>query len=85
VIDVADEPPFDGAAAVSAEPARRGRRRAWFGDAFVETPAYAGAAVPAHGQVAGPAVVDVASPTLVVPPPWRLTGDGHGTFLLEAE
>lgn len=73
-------------AAMNAEAAATGTRPAYFDDAggFVDTRVYSEARYPAGGQIFGPSIVDCDNTTIVVFPGQRLTGDGQGTFLLDA-
>ena len=73
----------------AAEPANggpgdpAGRRPAWFGGGFVDTPFYRRASLPAGARLPGPAIVEEDGSTTVVPPGARATVDPAGNLVLE--
>jgi N-methylhydantoinase A len=66
-----------------AESARRGSRPAHFGDGFVDTAVYRGAALGPGAELHGPALVEDAFTVLVVPPGARARVDSQGNYELE--
>ena len=60
----------------------RGRRRALFDGALLETATLRGPAIPGE-SCAGPAVWELPEATAVVPPGWAGTVDEHGALVLE--
>jgi 5-oxoprolinase (ATP-hydrolysing) len=60
--------------------ALKGRRRAWFGDGFVDTPVYDRYALRAGTQVAGPTIIEEREATTIVPPGDSVTVDAAGTL-----
>ena len=70
--------PSDGG---PGEPA--GRRAAWFGAGFVETPFHRRARLPAGARLAGPVIVEEDGSTTVVPPGARAALDPAGNLVLE--
>jgi N-methylhydantoinase A len=66
-----------------AESARRGSRPAHFGEGFLDTALYAGAALGAGAELQGPALVEDAFTVLVVPPGARARVDSQGNYELE--
>ncbi len=66
-----------------ADSARRASRPAHFGDGFVDTAVYDGAALGPGAEVHGPALVEDAFTVLVVPPGARARVDSQGNYELE--
>jgi N-methylhydantoinase A len=66
-----------------AESARRGTRPAHFGDGYVDTAVYDGAALGVGAEVHGPALVEEPFTVVVVPPGARARVDGAGNYALE--
>ena len=60
-----------------------GRRPAWFGDGFVETPFYRRAHLSQGARVEGPAIIEEAGSTTVVPPEARADIDRADNLVLE--
>ena len=60
-----------------------GRRPAWFGAGFVETPFYRRAHLPPGTRVEGPAIIEEAGSTTVVPPEARADIDRADNLVLE--
>jgi len=60
-----------------------GRRPAWFGDGFTETPFYRRARLPPGARLEGPAIVEEDGSTTVVPPSARARVDATGNLVLE--
>ena len=60
-----------------------GRRPAYFGEGFVETPSYRRAHLPAGARLAGPAIVEEEGSTTVIPPGARAGVDPAGNLVLE--
>ena len=67
--------------AAHASPA--GRRPAWFGNGFVETPFHRRARLPARACIEGPAIIEEDGSTTVVPPGARAGVDPAGNLVLE--
>jgi N-methylhydantoinase A len=65
-----------------AAQARKGRRRAWFDGAWVDTPVYDGPRLAAGTTIDGPALVEEPFTVLVVPPGAQATLDGSGNFVV---
>ena len=65
----------------AAEPA--GRRPAYFGEGFVETPFYRRAHLPPGARLPGPAIVEEDGSTTVIPPGARGTVDPAGNVVLD--
>ncbi len=63
-----------------ATPARKGERRAWFGDGFATTAVYDRYALPEGVEVAGPAIVEEREATTVVAPGDTLRVDAAGNL-----
>ncbi|HSO95606.1 MAG TPA: hydantoinase/oxoprolinase family protein [Acidimicrobiia bacterium] len=66
-----------------ADAARRGTRAAHFGDGYLDTPVYDGAALGVGAEVHGPALVEEPFTVLVVPPGARARVDAAGNYALE--
>jgi N-methylhydantoinase A len=66
-----------------ADAARRGARPAHFGDGYVDTAVYNGAALGVGAEVHGPALVEEPFTVLVVPPGARARVDEAGNYALE--
>ena len=66
-----------------AESARRGTRPAHFGDGYVDTAVYDGAALGVGAEVHGPALVEEPFTVVVVPPGARARLDEAGNYALE--
>jgi N-methylhydantoinase A len=66
-----------------ADAARRGSRPAHFGDGYVDTAVYDGAALGVGAEVHGPALVEEPFTVLVVPPGARARVDEAGNYALE--
>jgi N-methylhydantoinase A len=62
--------------------ALRGRRPAWFGGRFVETPVYEGAGLGPGHRIEGPAIVEEPFTTIVLQPGHRAEVDERGSFLV---
>jgi N-methylhydantoinase A len=62
--------------------ARTGTRQAFFGDGFVATPVYAGAALPAGTVLEGPVLIEEPFTVVVVAPGQHLHVDEHGSYHL---
>ena len=60
-----------------------GRRPAWFGERFVETPYFRRALLPAGTRLEGPAIVEEDGSTTVVPPGARAGVDSTGNLVIE--
>jgi N-methylhydantoinase A len=52
----------------------------WFGDGWVDTPVYDGAALAPGASVDGPALVEEPFTVVVVAPGWTCTLDAAGTY-----
>jgi N-methylhydantoinase A len=63
-----------------ASQARTGARPVWFGDGWVDTPVYDGAALAPGASVDGPALVEEPFTVVVVAPGWTCTLDAAGTY-----
>ena len=70
-----------GSSRRAADPA--GRRPAYFGEGFVETPFYRRAHLPAGARLPGPAIVEEDGSTTVIPPGARGTVDPAGHLVLD--
>ncbi|HEY5165047.1 MAG TPA: hydantoinase/oxoprolinase family protein [Acidimicrobiia bacterium] len=66
-----------------ADSARRGSRPAHFGDGYVDTAVYDGAALGVGAEVHGPALVEEPFTVIVVPPGSRARVDAAGNYALE--
>jgi N-methylhydantoinase A len=64
----------------TASAARKGRRRAYFGDGFATVPVYEGSALRAGHRIKGPAIVEEAFTTVVVYPGHRAEIDERGNY-----
>jgi N-methylhydantoinase A len=62
--------------------ARRGTRAAYWGDGFVDTPVYDGAALGAGATVEGPALIEEPFTVVVLPPDTTATLDGFGNYVV---
>ncbi|WP_323674466.1 hydantoinase/oxoprolinase family protein [Halorubellus sp. PRR65] len=60
----------------------KGRRQAFFDDAYHETPVYDREALPVGETVDGPAILEQHESTVVVPPAWTGTVQPDGTFVM---
>ena len=60
-----------------------GRRKAYFGEALVETPVFRRAGLPSGARLSGPAIVEEAGSTTVIPPGGRLLVDEHGNLVVD--
>jgi N-methylhydantoinase A len=76
------EPPLWPRVGVLAD-AALGCRRTWFDGAWMETPVYDRARMPAEARFAGPVVVEEGGATTIVPPGWSGSVLDHGELLLE--
>ncbi len=65
---------------LSAGPARKGERPAWFGSGFQPTAVYDRYALPPGAEIAGPAIVEEREATTVIGPGDRLTVDAAGNL-----
>ena len=72
------EPPSAGAGGEDA--ALRGRRPAWFGDRFVDTPVYDGEGLGAGQRLQGPAIVEERFTTIVLYPGHDAELDPYGNY-----
>lgn len=63
-------------------PARLGARKAWFNDAFVDTPIYDGLRLFHGNVVVGPAIVVQPTTTILVPPDFELACDAANNYLM---
>jgi N-methylhydantoinase A len=80
-----DRPQLPKLAAGAASAVFRSRRRVFFGGAFLDTPVYARAELPAGARVDGPAVVEEFGSTTVVFPGQHLTVDTHGIMIVRKD
>jgi len=64
----------------SSKPPRKGKRRAYFGDGFVDTPLYDGPAMRVGHAVKGPAIIEEPFTTIVLHPGQRATLDRFGNY-----
>lgn len=60
-------------------------RRAFFGEAYVDTPCYNGERLQAGNRLGGPAIIEEAATTVIVPPGFVCTVDPYRNYILEAE
>ena len=60
-----------------------GRRRVWFEDKWLQSPAYAREALRAGNRINGPALVEEHASTTLVQPGDRLEVDGYGNLDIE--
>jgi N-methylhydantoinase A len=63
-------------------PVRKGMRKVYFDGAWLETPIYDRAVLPAAHRIEGPCVVEEFGSTTVVWPGQWLEVDGHGIMLV---
>jgi N-methylhydantoinase A len=66
-----------------AEHARRGERRAFFGDGWVDTPVYDEALLRPGNELTGPAVIEAVDTTIVVPPGWHYSKDQFANGVIQ--
>ena len=71
------------AGAHAAGDALKGRRPAWFGDGYVETPVYDRYALRRDAVIAGPAIIEEREATTVVLPGDRVSVDASGALRIE--
>ena len=64
-------------------PPRTGKRAAYFGGGFVDTPTYDGAQLGAGAEITGPALIEEPFTVVVVPPGGRARLDDSGNYNLE--
>lgn len=64
------------------EAARKGERRAWFGDGLVATPVYDYPSLGAGAELTGPAIVESPLTTVVLPPGASLTVDAYRNLVI---
>ena len=81
---VIERPSLPKLATGGAKPAPKGRRPVYFGSAFVDTPIYDRASMPAGFAFDGPAVVEEFGSTTVVFPGQHLEVDPHGILIIRA-
>jgi N-methylhydantoinase A len=65
-----------------ASQARRGSRRAYWGDGFVDTPVYDGSRLGEGASVDGPALIEEPFTVVVLPPGATATLDGLGNYVI---
>jgi N-methylhydantoinase A len=65
-----------------AEAARRGMRKAYWGDDFVETPVYDGALLGAGANIDGPALIEEPFTVVVLPPGASASLDALGNYVI---
>jgi N-methylhydantoinase A len=73
------------AGAARPDDAVTGSRRAFFGDAFVDTPVYDGPALAGGSTIDGPALIEEPFTVVVVPPGQQLTLGPSGSYALSSE
>ena len=66
----------------SSGAALKGKRPAWFGSGFVDTPVYDRYALTAGTHISGPAIVEEREATTVIPPGDSVTIDATGTLAI---
>ena len=79
------KPPLEKAkkgTATAPKAAFTGRRRAYFGGKFVNTPTYARAALLANNRLKGPALIEEHASTTVLMPGDRMSVDGYGNLVI---
>jgi N-methylhydantoinase A len=81
---VIERPSMPKLAQVTAKPAPKGRRPVYFGTAFVDTPIFDRATMPAGFRLEGPAVVEEFGSTTVVFPGQQLEVDPHGILIVRS-
>jgi N-methylhydantoinase A len=69
-------------AVTDAEQARTGERNAYWGQGFVATPVYDGAALAPGVRIEGPALIEEAFTVVVVPPGARAELDAFGNYVI---
>jgi len=79
-VGVTAKPQLPTIARSSAKPARKGKRRAYFGGGFVDTPIYDGPAMRVGHEVKGPAIIEEPFTTIVLHPGQRATLDRFGNY-----
>lgn len=79
-----DKPTIELVDAQGSDPssARLGARKAWFNDAFIDTPVFDGLRLFNGNIVAGPAIVVQPTTTILVPPDFELTCDAANNYLM---
>ena len=63
--------------------ALKGRRPAWFGDGFVDTPVYDRYALATGAAIEGPAIIEEREATTIIAPGDRMTVDATGTMRIQ--
>jgi N-methylhydantoinase A len=79
-VGVTDKPRLPTIGRSSQKPPRKGKRRAYFGDGFVDTPLYDGPALRVGHTVKGPAIIEEPFTTIVLHPGQRAALDRFGNY-----
>ena len=79
---VIERPQMPKLASRADKPESKGGRAVYFGSAFVETPLFDRAELPAGGRVNGPAIVEEFGSTTVVFPGQFVEVDPHGILII---
>jgi N-methylhydantoinase A len=79
---VIERPQMPKLASRAGKPEPKGRRAVYFGSAFVETPLFDRAVLPAGGNIIGPAIVEEFGSTTVVFPGQYVEVDPHGILVI---
>jgi N-methylhydantoinase A/oxoprolinase/acetone carboxylase beta subunit len=66
-----------------AEQARKGSRRAFWGEGWIDTPVYDGAKLGAGAHVEGPALIEEPFTVIVLPPDTTADLDTTGNYVVE--
>jgi len=82
-VGVTDKPAIPTLGRLSQRPARKGRRKAFFGGRFVVAPIYDGVRLRAGQRIRGPAIIEEPFTTIVLHPRQEAALDRHGNYRIQ--